>query len=42
VDVALSSAELHGLPEHADEHTFHLGVTGLFRRRPGWSEDKDR
>ena len=42
VDVALSSAELHALPEHADEHTFHLGVTGMFRRRPGWSEDRDR
>ena len=42
VDVALSSAQLHAVAEHKEEHTFHLGVTGIFRRRPGWSEDRDR
>lgn len=42
VDVARTSAELHALPEHADERTFHLGVTGMFRKRVGWSEDQDR
>ena len=42
VDVAVSSAQLHALPEHTEEHAFHLGVTGVLRRRPGWSEDKDR
>jgi hypothetical protein len=42
VDVALTSAELHALPPHAEEHTFHLGVTGMFRKRTGWTVDKDR
>jgi hypothetical protein len=42
VDVARTSAELHALPEHTEERTFHLGVAGMFRRRPGWSKDQDR
>ena len=42
VDVDLTSAEIHALPVHTDEHTFHLGVTGLIRRRPNWSADRDR
>jgi hypothetical protein len=42
VDVSLTSTELHALPEHADEHTFHLGVTGMFRKHVGWTSDKDR
>jgi hypothetical protein len=42
VDVSLTSAELHALPKHEDEHTFHLGVTGTFRKHVGWSSDKDR
>ena len=42
VDVSLTSAQLHALPKHADEHTFHLGVTGLFRKHVGWTSDEDR
>jgi hypothetical protein len=42
VDVALTSAEIHALPEHAEDHEYHLGVTGMFRKHPGWIEDKDR
>jgi hypothetical protein len=42
VDAALSSAELHALPPHADEHTFHLGVSGIFRKHASWTTDKDR
>jgi hypothetical protein len=42
VEVSQSSAQLHALPKHADEHTFHLGVTGLFRKHVGWTSDQDR
>ena len=42
VDVSLTSAQLHALPKHAEEHTFHLGVTGLFRKHVGWTSDQDR
>lgn len=42
VDVALTSAEIHLLPPHTDEHTFHLGVTGMFRKHAGWTADRDR
>ena len=42
VAVSLTSADLHALPVHAEEHTFHLGMTGLFRKHPGWTTDKDR
>jgi hypothetical protein len=42
VAVSLSSDQIRALPKHAEEHEYHLGVTGLFRKRPGWIEDKDR
>jgi hypothetical protein len=42
VEVALTSAELHALPPHTDELTFHLGVTGRFRKHAGWTSDRDR
>jgi hypothetical protein len=42
VDVSLTSAQLHALPKHEDEHTFHLGMTGLFRKHVGWTSDQDR
>lgn len=42
LDVSLTSAELHALPVHTDEHTFHLGMTGRFRKHVGWTPDKDR
>jgi hypothetical protein len=42
VDVSRTSAELHALPVHEEEHTFRLGMTGLFRKHPGWTADKDR
>ena len=42
VDVTLTSKEIHALPEHAGEEGYHLGMTGLFRRRLGWVKDKNR
>jgi PRC-barrel domain len=42
LDVDLTSAQLRALPKHEDEHTFHLGVTGLFRMHVGWTSDQDR
>jgi hypothetical protein len=42
VDVNRTTVQLHELPRHTDEHTFHLGVTGLFRKHVGWTADKDR
>ena len=42
VDVSLTSAQLHALPKHTDEPTFHLGVTGTFRKHVGWTSDEDR
>jgi hypothetical protein len=42
VDVALTSKEIHALPEHAEDEGYHLGVTGLLRRGVGWVKDKDR
>jgi hypothetical protein len=42
VDVGLTSDALHALPKHTDEHTFHLGVGGLFRKHVTWTKDSDR
>jgi uncharacterized protein YrrD len=42
VDVGMTSATLHALPKHTDEHTFHLGVGGLFRKHVTWTKDSDR
>jgi hypothetical protein len=42
VEVSFTAAQLHRLPPHAEDHEFHLGVTGRFRKHPGWIEDKDR
>ncbi len=42
VEVGFTDTQLHALPAHTDEHTFHLGVTGRFRKHTGWVEDKDR
>jgi hypothetical protein len=41
VDVNLTAAEVRRLPEHRNEHVFHLGVTGL-HKRVSWIEEKDR
>lgn len=42
IDVALSSEEIHALPEHAEDQNFHLGRTGLFGRKIRWIKDEDR
>lgn len=42
VDVALTSEELHSLPEHSEDQSFRLGLTGLISRRVGWVREKDR
>jgi hypothetical protein len=41
VELNLTAAEVRGLPEHRDEHVFHLGWTGR-RKHVGWIEEKDR
>ena len=41
VELNLTAAEVRDLPEHLDEHVFHLGWTGL-RKHVGWVEEKDR
>jgi sporulation protein YlmC with PRC-barrel domain len=30
------------LPQYKDEPSFTLGITGLFRHKPGWREDEPR
>jgi hypothetical protein len=42
VDVDLTTAEIASLPDHRDEHVFHLGWTGQLRKHVGWIEEKDR
>ncbi len=42
VDVALTSDEIHALPEHDEERQFHVGIVGFFRKHAGWIQDKDR
>ena len=42
VEVGFTDAQLHALPPHAEDHAYHLGITGRFRKGPGWVEDKDR
>ena len=42
IDVALTSEEIHALPEHAEDQNFHLGRTGLFGRKIRWIKDEDR
>lgn len=41
VTLALSSNEVHALPEHTEERAFELGWTGRFRKRVGWVKEKD-
>lgn len=42
IEIGLTSAALHALPVHTDEHSFHLGVAGLFRKHAVWTKDADR
>jgi hypothetical protein len=42
VDVSLTSAEIHALPEHDEERQFDVGIVGFFRKHPGWVREKDR
>ena len=42
VDVTLTSAEIHALPVHDEERQFDIGIVGFFRKRPGWTREKDR
>ena len=42
VDVSLTSAEIHALPEHDEERQFDVGIVGFFRKHPGWTREKDR
>lgn len=42
VTLKLDSQAVAGLPPYAEEESFSLGITGLFRRRPGWKEERDQ
>jgi hypothetical protein len=42
VDVALTSDAIRALPPHDEDRAFDLGITGFFRKRPGWVREKDR
>jgi len=39
VQTDLREADLEGLQPYREEHWFHLGWGGLFRRHPEWKED---
>jgi hypothetical protein len=41
VTLALTSEEVHALPEHTEERAFELGWTGLFRKHLGWVKERD-
>ncbi len=41
VTLAITSAEVHELPEHTEERAYELGWTGRFRKRIGWVREKD-
>lgn len=34
----LSGADVHALPAYREEHWFHIGWGGLFRKHPEWDE----
>jgi hypothetical protein len=42
VDLSLTAEQIMTLPNHTDDHEFHLGWKGIFRKHEGWVEDKDR
>jgi hypothetical protein len=39
VHTSVARSEIPGLQPYREEHWFHLGWGGLFRKRPGWRED---
>jgi hypothetical protein len=39
VHTSVARSEIPGLQAYREEHWFHLGWGGLFRKRPGWRED---
>ena len=34
----LSDADVHALPAYREEHWFHIGWGGLYRKHPEWAE----
>lgn len=40
VSTDLSSDEIKALPPYREEHWFHLGWGGLFRKHPEWEKDR--
>jgi hypothetical protein len=38
VHTSLGPEEVEGLPPYREEHWFHLGWGGLFRKRPEWED----
>jgi hypothetical protein len=42
IDLALSAEQVRALEPFQEEESYHLGIVGLFRHRPGWvSERRD-
>jgi hypothetical protein len=39
VHTSVGRSEIPALQPYREEHWFHLGWGGLFRKRPGWRED---
>ncbi len=41
VTLAMTSDEVHALPEHTEERAFELGWTGIIHKHLGWVKEKD-
>ncbi|MGH7903350.1 MAG: hypothetical protein ACREPA_04380 [Candidatus Dormibacteraceae bacterium] len=39
VRLSVASDQVAGLPAYREEHWYHLGWGGLFRKRPEWKQD---
>ena len=39
VHTKVDPSEVDSLPDYREEHWFHIGWGGLFRKRPEWRED---
>jgi hypothetical protein len=42
ITLNIDSEAFKALPKYEDEPSFTLGITGLFRHRPGWRDDEPR
>jgi hypothetical protein len=40
IDLALSAEQVRALEPFQEEESYHLGIVGLFRHRPGWVPER--